>query len=326
MDSPLTTLRHKAPRLTQEKFLAAHPGCWIQYYDDTPTKDPSKALSARSFDHAVARRKQEDGCAVCFSLQAFGESRTKESLLCYRNMGVDVDLVPAAERTGVSDEEIDRRKDQYLRRLRQFPLTPHWVTETRHGFHVLFRVQPQRQPDAIREGETLNRRLVRALDGDTNAVLLTQLLRVPDTYHLKDPARPFLCRLLVDNAPTIPPYSLVAIRQTLDTREAMSSENAARTTPTARGAELPPRWRAGLSGVAEGARNATAASLAGKMLRQLPKELWETAGWGGLKEWNGRNVVPLPERELRTIFESISRREDTRRHRRGTRHFSPPSA
>ncbi len=326
MDSPLTTLRHNAPRITPEKFLAAHPGCWIQYYDDSPANDPAKALSARSFDAAVARRKQEDGCAVCFSLQAFGESRTMESLLCYRNMGVDVDLVPTTERSVVSDEEIDRRKDEYLRRLRQFPLTPHWVIETRHGFHVLFRVQPQRQPDAIREAEALNRRLVRALGGDTNAVLLTQLLRVPDTYHLKDPARRFLCRLLVDNAPTIPPYSLVAIRQTLDTREAMSGENAARTTPTARGAELPPRWRAGLSGVAEGERNATAASLAGKMLRQLSTELWETAGWGGLKEWNGRNVVLLPERELRAIFESIARREHTRRHRRGTRHFTPPSA
>ena len=29
------------------------------------------------------------------------------------------------------------------------------------------------------------------------------------------------------------------------------------------------------------------------------------AGWGGLKEWNLRNAVPLPERELRTVFESM---------------------
>src|SRR5439155_14050011 len=82
-------------------------------------------------------------------------------------------------------------------------------------------------------------------------------------------------------------------------------------------AELPerPRWREGLAGVPEGLRNATAASLAGKILGRLPEELWETAGWGGLKEWNGRNAGPLPERELRSVFESIARRERMKRLR-----------
>ena len=49
------------------------------------------------------------------------------------------------------------------------------------------------------------RRIVdnRALGGDENAVLLTQVLRVPGAYQFKDPRAPFLCRLLLDNAATI---------------------------------------------------------------------------------------------------------------------------
>ena len=77
-----------------------HPGCFIQYFDDTPAKDPAKALSADRFVLAVARHKQLTRCSVCYSLQAFQGRRTKDGLLCYRNMGVDVDLAPPAGEDG----------------------------------------------------------------------------------------------------------------------------------------------------------------------------------------------------------------------------------
>ncbi len=316
MYSHLVTLRQNAPLLTPAKFLAANPGCWIQYYDDTSAKDPAKALSSARFEPEVAARKQREGCAVGFSLQAFGASRTKENLLCFRNLGVDVDLVPAAEKGALSSEDIDQRKNDYLRRcLLRFPLKPHWLIETRHGFHIIFRIQPQRHADGIREAEVLTRRLVRTLHGDPNAALLTQLLRVPGTYHLKDPTNPFLCRLLLDNAPTILPYSLAVVRSALAEwdGQAGGSIPSPRTRPGAEDDGRVSRWREGLAGVCEGERNATAASLVGKILGGLPEELWEIAGWGGLKEWNARNRVPLPERELRSVFENIARRERERR-------------
>src|SRR5207248_2751636 len=136
-----------------------------------------------------------------FSLQPFGESRTKDELLCYRTLGVDVDLVAPPARTTLPADAIDARKDVYLRRvLLPFPLRSHWLVETRHGFHALFRVEPQREPKSVAEAEALNRRLVRAIQGDPNATLLTQLLRVPGTLQFKVPVHPFLCRLLIDNA------------------------------------------------------------------------------------------------------------------------------
>jgi hypothetical protein len=318
MSSPLATLRQNAIPVTPAKFLHWHPGCWIQYYDDTAAKNPSKALSSPTFNPDVLDRKQRDRCAATFSLQAFKGSRSKEELLSYRNLGVDVDLVRATEYGAVSQPEIDRRKDDYLTRLiRPFPLRVHWLIETSHGFHLIFRVMPVRDAEAVRKAEQLNRRLVRLLDGDDNAVLLTQVLRIPGTYQFKDPAHPFLCRLLLNSAATIPPHEHVHIEHVLDAWEQQhprtSNTQQSRSGEAENRVSTPKMWRDGLTGVHEGHRNATAASLVGKILGRMPEELWGIAGWGGLREWNTRNAVPLPEWELRTVFESIARRERARR-------------
>lgn len=74
-------------------------------------------------------------------------------------------------------------------------------------------------------------------------------------------------------------------------------------------AEEEKKWEKGLEGVGKGERNDTAASVAGRLLCDIDEELWETSGWGGLKEWNARNTPPLPEKELRDVFDSIVKRE-----------------
>ena len=61
-------------------------------------------------------------------------------------------------------------------------------------------------------------------------------------------------------------------------------------------------------GVHEGERNVSATALAGKLLGCLPTEDWWVA-WELLKSWNAQNKPPLPERELRQVFDSIARRE-----------------
>jgi hypothetical protein len=318
MTSLLTTLRQHAPRITARAFLASHPGSFIQYYDDTPVKNPAKAMSARTFDPDTARRKQREGCAVGFSLQPFMERRTKDDLLCYRTLGADVDLIALPERATMSGTAIDARKEEYLHRvLVAFPMRPHWLIETRHGFHLLIRIQPQREPKTIAEAEELNRRFVRALRGDIHATLLTQVLRVPGTLQFKVPPHPFLCRLLLDTSAKIPPYTLGMVRDVLDLWERKEGVRTSTALPSrSRESLSKPLWQQGLAGIAEGQRKATAASLVGKIIDRLPEELWETAGFGGLKEWNGRNALPLPERELRSVFESIARREKSKRKQR----------
>jgi DNA-binding transcriptional ArsR family regulator len=59
-----------------------------------------------------------------------------------------------------------------------------------------------------------------------------------------------------------------------------------------------------------GQRNDAATRFAGSVLAALPRKLWDTAGWGALKEWNGTQTAePLSEQELRSVFESIGARE-----------------
>jgi hypothetical protein len=65
------------------------------------------------------------------------------------------------------------------------------------------------------------------------------------------------------------------------------------------------KWEIGANGVSEGARNETAASMAGKILSHCASELWESLGWEQLKVWNNKNVPPMDVRELRRTWESI---------------------
>jgi len=64
-----------------------------------------------------------------------------------------------------------------------------------------------------------------------------------------------------------------------------------------------------LQGVSEGARNESAASVIGKILHGLKKEDWKTIGWQIFSGWNIKNNPPLPERELKSVFDSIASRE-----------------
>ncbi len=58
-------------------------------------------------------------------------------------------------------------------------------------------------------------------------------------------------------------------------------------------------------GVAEGSRNTTAASVAGKIFKSLDSSEWENIGWPRLVNWNKQNIPPLPEKELRNVWNSI---------------------
>ena len=64
----------------------------------------------------------------------------------------------------------------------------------------------------------------------------------------------------------------------------------------------------------EGKRNDTATQYAGKLLHELPPDLWETAGWDSLKAWNQKKLKPpVDEKELRGVFESVKKLETAQR-------------
>lgn len=78
-------------------------------------------------------------------------------------------------------------------------------------------------------------------------------------------------------------------------------------------------------GVIEGTRNTSAASIAGKLLKYFPKHEEEEV-WLLLKSWNQQNKPPLDEKELRTVFESIKKRELSNRQEEHYEEVNIPNA
>lgn len=68
-------------------------------------------------------------------------------------------------------------------------------------------------------------------------------------------------------------------------------------------------WERVVSGVSQGKRNVSAASIVGKLLQRFPSEEWNTFCWELFVGWNRSNKPPMDEKELRTTFESIARTE-----------------
>lgn len=71
-------------------------------------------------------------------------------------------------------------------------------------------------------------------------------------------------------------------------------------------------WQSALLGGGEGGRNQSATQVIGKLIQKTDPELWELQ-WEAVKQWNERNSPPLSEKELRTVFDSITKKERKKR-------------
>lgn len=61
-------------------------------------------------------------------------------------------------------------------------------------------------------------------------------------------------------------------------------------------------------GTYEGSRNNNAASLFGKLMTLFSAKEWDSIVWQIGQSWNDKNTPPLPELELRHVFDSIKKR------------------
>ncbi|MGL4553343.1 MAG: DNA-primase RepB domain-containing protein, partial [Gemmataceae bacterium] len=182
-----------APRTPQE-FLRHFPDCWIQYFDDGPGKDSSKALSTSDFDPKEAARKQKQGCGVFFSPNAFDGLRRSGNLKRVQAVFVDLDL--AGPGTGGTRQSLGERLRRGLEALMASPLPPHVVVRTRNGLQAVWRVEPLAPADGLVLFGEVEDLLVARFGADPAAKDVTRVLRLPGFLHLKDPDSPFLCRLL----------------------------------------------------------------------------------------------------------------------------------
>lgn len=194
MDPLLTLHRRGIVQPDPETFLGHFPRSFIQYFDDTPSRDPRKALSTPHFHPMQAAVKQREGCGVYFSPNAFVGARRQECLRCIQAIFLDIDA--GKEGDGQAGEALEGRKTEALLSLLASPCPPHAITETKHGLQPLWRVAPLDVPAGLRLFREAIDILLRRFGADTAARDPVRPIRLPGFLHLKNPSEPFRCRLL----------------------------------------------------------------------------------------------------------------------------------
>ena len=71
-------------------------------------------------------------------------------------------------------------------------------------------------------------------------------------------------------------------------------------------------WKTIEAGTSEGSRNSNMAAFFGRMMQKFPAEEWESLVWPIGQLVDSRNNPPLGDTELRTVFESIARKEKSK--------------
>lgn len=194
MDPILTLHRQETIQADPEAVLRHFPGAFVQYVDDSPRRDPRKARSTPYFLPSQAEAKQQEGCGVYFSPNAFLGARRLRCL--QRIQAVFLDIDAGKEGDGQSVDALERKKADALLSLLGSPRPPHIVTETKHGLQPLWRIVPLDVPGGLALFRQAIDVLLRRFHADPAARDPVRPIRLPGFLHLKNPAGPFRCRLL----------------------------------------------------------------------------------------------------------------------------------
>lgn len=180
--------------MNNEQFLSFFPGYVIQFFDDTK-ENMMLAKTIPAFDPDYIARKQSQNCGTYFSPNGFtGGRRLIRNLKQINAVFIDADV--SKEKEKLSAESIDKLKPAALQSIKDFPLTPHFVIETKNGFQPIWLVE---NFDSNSFTEVV-KYLVNIFKADPGRMDVAGVLRLPNYRHLKNPKKPFLCKLVVDNS------------------------------------------------------------------------------------------------------------------------------
>jgi len=135
---------------------------------------PAGMIPTRGEDCA---RFNAQGFGIFHTVNEFNGPRRLEHIKHVRAWAVDID---------------DGTKDEQLHRLERSPLIPSTVVESKRGFHAYWKAKDA----TVKLFKLIVRRLVEFFQGDKNAMDLARVLRTPGYWHQKNPAEPFLVRVV----------------------------------------------------------------------------------------------------------------------------------
>lgn len=138
---------------------------------------PSAQKNPRIIKHIDAKKMNENGFGIFVTINGFKDRRIKACLTSVNAWAIDLD---------------EGTKDQQIQRIMKSPLVPTMIVESKNGYHVWWAAE-----DGTAENyeQIVSERLVPFFNADKNAKDICRLLRMPDFYHMKDPASPFLVKI-----------------------------------------------------------------------------------------------------------------------------------
>lgn len=182
-------------------FLKHFPSHVIQYFPDVKDATSAAAKTVSKLDIKEQEIMQNQNCGVYFSVNGFKDGSRKIDNLVNTN-GVYVDLDIGKEGDVYDENTRGKLKNNALDKISKSPLKPHFVIETKNGYQVIWLTKNVRVDNytCIEEG------LIKYFGADKGAKDICRVLRLPKSLHLKNPDRPFECKLVHDNS-SIPKYT-----------------------------------------------------------------------------------------------------------------------
>lgn len=162
--------------------------------------------------------KQVEGYGIFYSVNGFTQSgnglkRTLQSLTTVNAFYVDIDY-PKEIRGLINESDPDSLRELYifkrdtlesLSELSMEGMGPSYIIETKNGYHAIWCLEapivyadlPDQKKMNLQAGYVrIEQAIIRRFNGDSNAHDLTRVLRLPNTWHIKNPKHPFLTKIV----------------------------------------------------------------------------------------------------------------------------------
>lgn len=196
----------------------------IQTYDDLKTRKDPTLNKIFPYDFDTVEELNLKGAAITFcpNLQELiSDEKTRQ----YKR-GIEVtksfnafflDLDVCKEEDGLSQDEIDKRKKELWDKLVNLEVSPNYIIETKHGYQPVWEwSEPIEIPKNKREAANVYfQRIVKGFESKTGisseANSICRVIRLPNSYHQKDPKNPFKIILHEVNPNKVTLFEFIAI-------------------------------------------------------------------------------------------------------------------
>lgn len=271
----------------------------IQTFDDNKERGRQDLAQIFPYDQDRIDRLNNEGAGIFFPInpQMDPHKRSIENTSHFKAVSLDLDVNKQGD--GLAEEEINKKKQKLLETLKSLEIVPNYVIETKHGFQPIWEFEKPYYldtPDKRNKANDFYRRLVTGVTAKTGLKSegdnLCRVVRLPNSLHQKDQNNPFKITFskLNEFKPTL--------KEFIEVYPPVSSEDFKKPL-----SEI-------VKGSEEGSRNIDATSLIGSLLAKYPPADWESICWPLLQAWNNdKNPSPLSDKELRSVFESITKSE-----------------